>query len=90
MRKSHSQQPALHYLFELGVSLKFLNGLLEMVGGIFLFLSTPESLSKLAAKLLTNELLEDPKDLVANSMPRSGSPRTRRSSPASTSWSTAS
>jgi hypothetical protein len=68
MRKSHSQQPALHYLFELGVSLKFLNGLLEMVGGIFLFLSTPESLSKLAAKLLTNELLEDPKDLVANTL----------------------
>src|SRR5713101_121877 len=68
MRKGNSQQPVLHYLFELGISLKFLNGLLEMVGGIFLFLSTPESLSKLAAKLLTNELLEDPKDLVANTL----------------------
>ncbi|HEY3205056.1 MAG TPA: DUF2127 domain-containing protein [Thermoanaerobaculia bacterium] len=68
MRRNHSQQPVLHYLFEIGVSLKFLNGLLEMVGGIFLFLSTPESLSKLAAKLLTNELLEDPKDLVANTL----------------------
>jgi len=68
MRKSHSPQSVLHYLFELGISLKFLNGLLEMVGGIFLFLSTPESLSRLAAKLLTNELLEDPKDLVANTL----------------------
>jgi uncharacterized membrane protein len=66
MRKGHSQQPVLHYLFELGISLKLLNGLLEVVGGIFLFFTSPESLSKLAAKLLTNELLEDPKDLVAN------------------------
>lgn len=58
----------LHYLFELGVSLKFLNGLLEMIGGIFLFFSSPRSLSALADRLLTNELLEDPKDLVANTL----------------------
>jgi len=68
MRKRNSQQPVLHYLFELGIFLKFLNGLLEVVGGVFLFLSTPQSLSKLAAKLLTNELLEDPRDLVANTL----------------------
>ena len=61
MGETDSHQPLLHYLFEPGVSLKFLNGLLEVVGGIFLFFSTPESLSRLAAKLLTNELLEDPK-----------------------------
>ena len=41
MRKRHSRQPVLHYLFELGVSLKFLNGVLEVVGGILLFFSTP-------------------------------------------------
>jgi len=58
----------LHYLFELGVSLKFLNGLLEVIGAVFLFFTTPRSLSKLAATLLTNELLEDPKDLVANTL----------------------
>ena len=68
MRKRNSQQPVLHYLFELGIFLKFLNGLLEVVGGVFLFLSTPQSLSKLAAKLLTNELLEDPRGLVANTL----------------------
>jgi uncharacterized membrane protein len=42
--------------------------MLEVIGGIFLFFSTPRSLSKLAATLLTNELLEDPKDLVANTL----------------------
>jgi len=48
VRRSHPQQPVLHCLFELGISLKFLNGLLEVVRAIFLFLGTPESLSKLA------------------------------------------
>ena len=68
MTKRPPQQRVLHYLFELGVSLKFLNGFLEVIGGVLLFFSTPESLSKLAATLLTNELLEDPKDLVANTL----------------------
>lgn len=58
----------LHYLFELGVSLKFLDGVLEVVGGIVLFFSTPQSLGRLATILLTSELLEDPKDLVANTL----------------------
>jgi uncharacterized membrane protein len=61
-------QPVLHYLFELGVSLKFVNGVLEVLGAVFLVFSTPQSLNKLAAKILTNELLEDPKDLVANTL----------------------
>src|SRR5713101_3166681 len=68
MRNHHPQQPVLHYLFEVGVSLKFLNGILEVIGGIFLLFSTRQSLSKLAATLLTNELLEDPRDLVANTL----------------------
>jgi len=62
------QRSVLHYLFELGVSLKFVNGLLEVIGGLFLLWSTPQSLSTLAAALLTNEMLEDPKDLVANTL----------------------
>lgn len=66
--KRHTQQTVLHYLFVLGVSLKFLDGLLEVIGGVFLFFSTPQSLNKLAATLLTSELLEDPKDLVANTL----------------------
>ncbi len=68
MRESRPRQPVLHYLFELGVFLKFLNGALEVIGAVFLFFNTPQSLSKLAARLLTNELLEDPKDLVANTL----------------------
>ncbi len=68
MRKRRSQLPALHYLFELGVSLKFADGVLEVVGGIVLFFSTPQSLGRLATTLLTSELLEDPKDLVAKTV----------------------
>jgi uncharacterized membrane protein len=68
MAKRSPRQPVLHYLFELGVSLKFVNGVLELIGGVFLFFITPESLNKLAAKMLTDELLEDRKDLVANTL----------------------
>jgi uncharacterized membrane protein len=68
MRKRDLKQPVLHYFFELGIALKFLNGLLELVGGIALFFTTPQSLGKLATALLTNELLEDPRDLVANAL----------------------
>jgi uncharacterized membrane protein len=34
----------------------------------YCFFSTPQSLSRLATTLLTSELLEDPKDLVANTL----------------------
>jgi uncharacterized membrane protein len=62
------QQLVVHYLFELGVLLKFINGAIEVIGGVFLLFITPQSLNRLAAKLLTNELLEDPDDLVANTI----------------------
>jgi uncharacterized membrane protein len=68
MRNGHSRQPALHYFFEVGIALKFANGVLEVVGGIALFFTTTQSLGRLATALLTNELLEDPKDLVANTL----------------------
>jgi uncharacterized membrane protein len=68
MRKPRSRQPASHYFFELGIALKFTNGVLEVVGGIALLFTTPQSLSRLATALLTNELLEDPRDLVANTI----------------------
>ena len=68
MRTRHPKRSMLHYLFELGVSLKFLNGVLEVIGGFVLLFTTPQSLSKLAATLLTNELFEDPKDLVAKTL----------------------
>jgi uncharacterized membrane protein len=66
--RARPTKPILHYLFELGVSLKFLNGILELIGGLVLLFISPESLTKLAAMLLTNELFEDPKDLVAKTL----------------------
>jgi uncharacterized membrane protein len=66
--RARPAKPILHYLFELGVSLKFLNGILELIGGLVLLFISPESLTRLAAMLLTNELFEDPKDLVAKTL----------------------
>ncbi|MDQ6893024.1 MAG: DUF2127 domain-containing protein [Acidobacteriota bacterium] len=64
--KRAAEHPLLHYFFELGIGLKFLNGLLEVVGGIGLFFTTPESLNKVATAIFKNELLRDSQDFVAN------------------------
>ena len=58
----------LRRLFKIGVLLKGLDGVLETVGGtLFLLISRPE-LHHLVIKLTRPEILEDPDDLIANSL----------------------
>jgi len=59
-------QKTLDYLFEIGVSLKGINGVLESVGGfIFLFFSTAR-IDRFIIWLASSEIAEDPNDLIAN------------------------
>lgn len=59
-------QKTLDYLFEIGVSLKGINGALELVGGlIFLFISTA-NLDRFIIWLASSEITEDPNDIIAN------------------------
>ncbi len=51
--------------FEAGILLKGLDGLLEVVGGIFLLLIKPGSLNQLATTLTQHELAEDPRDFFS-------------------------
>ena len=55
----------LDRVFEVGIILKGLNGLAELVGGLLLLLATPESIRRLAVVLTQGELSEDPHDLIA-------------------------
>ena len=55
----------LDKVFEVGILLKGLDGLLEIVGGIVLLLIKPEFVSHLAATLTQHELAEDPRDFLA-------------------------
>ncbi|HTX73093.1 MAG TPA: DUF2127 domain-containing protein [Rectinemataceae bacterium] len=56
----------LHDSFELGILLKGVHAVLELIGALLLRLMRPESLSRLVRLLTQNELSEDPRDLLAN------------------------
>jgi uncharacterized membrane protein len=55
----------LDRLFRLGVWIKGIDGLLEIVGGVALALVGPQTLNHLATFLTQRELAEDPSDRVA-------------------------
>ena len=55
----------LDRLFQIGIILKGLNGLAELVGGVLLLFVTPDRIHHLAALVTQGELSEDPNDFVA-------------------------
>ncbi len=55
----------LHVAFEVGVILKGLNGLLELVGGALLLAFPPSAIEKFIVGLTSNELSKDPHDVIA-------------------------
>ena len=55
----------LHVAFEVGVILKGLNGLLELVGGALLLAFPPSAIEKFIVGLTNNELSKDPNDVIA-------------------------
>lgn len=56
----------IHDIFEVGVLLKGLNGLLEIIGGLMLFFIRPTTVNTFVRMITQDELSEDPKDLIAN------------------------
>ena len=52
-------------VFEFGIILKGLDGLLEVAGGLLLLFISPEFVNHLAVRLTHNELSEDPHDWLA-------------------------
>lgn len=56
----------LHLLFDIGVVLKGVDGILEIAGGVLLLLIKPAQLHHIVRILTQHELVEDPHDAVAN------------------------
>lgn len=56
----------IHLLFKIGVVLKGIDGILEMLAGFALCFVSPASLRGLVGWLTQGELQEDPTDFVAN------------------------
>jgi uncharacterized membrane protein len=57
--------PALDKTFKIGLVLKGLDGVLEVIGGILLLFLSPDAIAHLVRMLTAHELSEDPHDLVA-------------------------
>lgn len=64
--KKQTKDKLLHSLFELGILLKFLNGILEIILGIILFFISGETIHRFIRFVFTSEILHDPQDLVVN------------------------
>ena len=57
--------PALDKTFKIGLVLKGLDGILEVIGGIVLLFLSPQAIQHLARTLTAHELSQDPHDLIA-------------------------
>ena len=56
----------LDRLFEIGIILKGLDGILETIGGLLLLTVTPATINRLASWLTQHELSKDPHDFIAS------------------------
>lgn len=65
-----SREHRIRCLFRISIFLKALDGVLEIVGGILLFLLSRESLGDIIEFITRHELSVDPRDMVANYMIR--------------------
>ena len=68
MRKSNKKDDVLHKSFEIGILVKGIDAILEIIGGILLVFLNRNRLNKIIILLTQHELSEDPKDVVANFM----------------------
>jgi uncharacterized membrane protein len=55
----------LDQTFEVGIILKGLDGVLEVIGGLLLLVVSPATIDRVVAGLTRHELSEDPHDLLA-------------------------
>jgi Predicted membrane protein len=64
------ENDVLHKSFEIGIFVKGIDAILEIIGGILLTFLNKARLSKIIILLTQHELSEDPKDVIANLMLR--------------------
>jgi uncharacterized membrane protein len=63
---SNKEERELHDAFEVGVIIKGLDGIAELIGGFLLLFISGETIQNIFLFFARHELAEDPKDLVAN------------------------
>src|SRR5512138_2264419 len=68
MRNPVHREIFLYRVFALGIWVKGIDGLLEIVGGGLLLLISPAMLNQLVIGLTQHELVEDPRDVIATTL----------------------
>jgi uncharacterized membrane protein len=70
MRRLYGPHPrranVLHRVFALGIWVKGIDGVLEIIGGVVFLLTSNAALNRLVTTLTQHELVEDPHDWIAN------------------------
>jgi uncharacterized membrane protein len=65
---SPGREAQLRRIFQIALVLKAAHSVFEIVGGVMLFLTSPEAILALATMLTNAELIEDPDDRIANTI----------------------
>ncbi len=63
---NNKRRTFFHWLFEIGVIVKGIDGILEIIGGLLLFFVTQHSLDRVVAMLTVRELSTDSDDFILN------------------------
>jgi uncharacterized membrane protein len=70
VREYLRQRSFVHIAFEISLFFKGLDGVLEIVGGLLLFVVKPETISRIVSALTQHELSEDRNDIIATFLVR--------------------
>ncbi len=62
----NKKEKILHDVFVIGITIKGIDGLLELIGGVILVFIKSDSISKMIQTLFQHEIAQDPTDFIAN------------------------
>lgn len=63
--KNLFKEKSIHEIFEISVVIKGIDGLLEIIGSLFLFFISTAKINSIMIRLTQHELAEDSKDVIA-------------------------
>jgi len=66
------REKLLHWGFEIGIWFKGIDGVLELIGGILLLTTHPDTINNLIVNLTEHELRNDPGDWICNTLRHAG------------------
>ena len=70
VREFLRQRSSVHIAFEISIFFKGLDGVLEIFGGLLLFLVRPDTISRIVMAVTQHELSEDRDDIIASYLVR--------------------